>query len=91
MRNACMGIVSAAALGLFGITTMASAQDTSTKIHAHRHNSLAQTADLPSVSGLDARATAIAPESTNSGCRMIQDDLPSAQVVLKYIAVCGPE
>ena len=90
MRKACMAMVSAVALGLFGIT-MASAQDTSMKTHAHKHNSLAQTADLPSVSGLDARATAIAPQSTNSGCRMIQDDLPSAQVVPKYIAVCGPE
>ena len=91
MRNACMAMVSAATLGLFGITTMASAQDTSTKTHAHKHNSLAQTADLPSVSGLDTRATAIASQSTNSGCRLIQDDLPSAQVVPKYIAVCGPE
>jgi hypothetical protein len=91
MRNACVAMVSVAALGLFGITTMASAQDTSTKTYAHKHNSRAQTADPPSVSGLDARATAIASQSTNSGCRMTHDDLPSAQVVSKYIAVCGPE
>ena len=90
MRNACMAMVSAVALGLFGITTMASAQDTSTKTHAHKHNSLAQTAELPSVSGLDARAAALASQSTTSGCRVIHDDLPSAQVVPKYIAVCGP-
>jgi hypothetical protein len=59
MRNACMA-VSAVALGLFGITTMASAQNTSRKTHPHNYNSLAQSADLPPVSGLDARATAIA-------------------------------
>ena len=89
MRTACMAMVSAVALGLFGITTMASAQDTSTKTHAHKYNSLAQTADLPSVSGLDARATAIAPQSTNSGCRLIHYDVPG--VGPQYTAVCGPE
>ena len=89
MRNASMAMVSAVALSLFGITTMASAQDTSTKPHAHKHNSLAQTAGLPSVSGLDTRAAAIAPQSTNSGCRLIHNDVPG--VGPQYTAVCGPE
>jgi hypothetical protein len=89
MRNASMAMVSAVALSLFGITTMASAQDTSTKPHAHKHNSLAKTADLPSVTALEARATAIAPPSTNSGCRLIHNDVPG--VGPQYTAVCGPE
>jgi hypothetical protein len=88
MRNACMAMVSAVALGLFGITTMASAQDTSTKTHPHKYNRLAKTADLPSAA-LDARATAIAPPSTNSGCRLIHNDVPG--VGPQYTAVCGPE
>lgn len=88
MRNACMA-VSAVALGLFGITTMASAQNTSRKTHPHNYNSLAQSADLPPVSGLDARATAIAPPSTNPGCRLIHNDVPG--VGPQYTAVCGPE
>jgi hypothetical protein len=89
MRNSRMAIVSAVAVGLFGIATMASAQATSTKTHAHKYNSLAQTVDLPSVSGLDARATAIAPQSTNSGCRLIHYDVPG--VGPQYTALCGPE
>ena len=89
MRNTCMAIVSAAALGLVGIETMAFAQDTLAKTHAHKHNRIARTADLPSVSGLDARATATAPLSTNSGCRLIHYDVPG--VAPQYTAVCGPE
>jgi hypothetical protein len=59
MRNACMAMVSAVALGLFGIATMASAQDTSTKTHPHKYNRLAKTADLPSASALDAKTTSL--------------------------------
>jgi hypothetical protein len=89
MRNARIAIVSAAALGLYGMTTVASAQDTLAKTHAHKYNRIAQTTDLPSVNGLDARATATAPQSTNSGCRLIHYDVPG--VGPQYTAVCGPE
>jgi hypothetical protein len=93
MRNASVAMVSAAALGLVGIETVAFAQDTFAKTHAHKYNRIAQTADLPSVSGLDARATAQAPQSTNSGCRVIQYLVPNAepQYTPQYTAVCGPE
>jgi hypothetical protein len=89
MRNAFMALVSAAALGLFGITTVASAQDTSTKTHAHKHHSLTRTADLPRVSALDAQATANVPQNTNSGCRLIHYDVNG--VGPKYTAICGSE